>query len=201
MLSACGIKSLEQLTENEISDEQIKQFRENGLIVSKDDPNAEVAFVRRAKGLGTSDDAAFIFTGSLYLPTGNTTAKSAFLAGVGIDGVDTYEKYLSNPIEGGHDEYIGRMVYDVGLVSDNDIMTVIYLSAKANAIKTVFMSSSHRRLIQKILHVHPRIPTAMHHLRFMLENTYQKNIKFGFDKVSSENFYSEVSERMKSLKY
>jgi len=121
-----------------------------------------------------------------------------------MDATDTYEKHISKPEACGLDkkyaeyimtEYKKRNGKD--LLSDEEIMRVIYLGAKMNSPKIDF-SSSHRRLCQRELErdllVPSTQPTIMNHLDF-LEKGEIFNCKLGFARFSSEKFYKRLIDR------
>lgn len=186
---------LENLADEEISDGQIKDLRTKGAITTSNNPNAEVAYIRRKKGLGTSDDAAFIVMGEMYKKEGGEKALSAFLGGFIVDGVDTYDKCTSRPIEGGYDERLGLEIRKAlpSLVSDDEIATLIYYAAKGNGGKLV--SSSHKRLIQTVANADPKIPSLLHHLKFLDTGKYAA-FRVGFERMPSSQFYNNVKERI-----
>ncbi|MBU0470225.1 MAG: hypothetical protein KKA62_06135 [Nanoarchaeota archaeon] len=195
-----GLLSLEDLADTEISAEEIDRLKNRGVITTKDNPFREVAYIRRKKGLGTSDDGAFIFTGKLYEKQGEEAAESAFWGGFIVDTADTYDKCVTSPVEGGYDEMAGRNLKTSlpDLVSDEEIMKVIYHSAKGNIINHRLVSSSHKRLIQLVEAADPKIPTIMHHLKFLHTNKFA-NFRVGFDKMPSHLFYGEIKDRCKTF--
>ncbi len=186
----------EFLSEVEISEEKIQEMKEEKFFTSSENPNAEVAYVRRRKGWGTSDDTAFIVIGEMFKKYGQKAARSAMLGAFLVDAIDTYDKCVSRPIEGGYDEKVGRDLREAlpDLISDNDITDLIYYCAKGNGEPTV--SSSHKRLVQTINNVHPKMPTILHHLKFMETGTFGP-FRIGFERQSNSVFYEEVSRRIK----
>src|SRR3989344_1338630 len=189
---------LEDLTSTETTPEKIKELRQKGIITTPDNPHAEVVYIRRKKGLGTSDDAAFIMMGEMYKNDKNDAWKrslSAFLGGFVVDGVDTYDKCAARPVEGGYDEKIGTEIRLAlpSLVSDDEITALIYYSAKGNGDPLV--SCSHKRLIQTISTADPRVPMLLHHHKF-LDTGKHAPFRIGFEKMPSSQFYSSVKERI-----
>lgn len=186
---------LENLADEEISDDQIKDLRTKGAITTFNNPNAEVAYIRRKKGLGTSDDTAFIIMGEMYKTEGREKSLSAFLGGFIVDGIDTYDKCTSMPIEGGYDERLGLEIRSAlpSLVSDDDITALIYYAANGNGEKLV--SSSHKRLIQIVATADPKIPSLLHHLKFLDTGKYAP-FHLGFERMPSARFYKGVKERI-----
>lgn len=186
---------LEDLAIGEASDEDISELRTQGVITTADNPQAEVAYIRRKKGLGTSDDAAFIMMGEMYKKDGWDKSLSAFLGGFIVDGIDTYDKCTERPIEGGYDERLGneiRLAFP-SLVSDDEITALIYYSAKGNGEELV--SCSHKRLIQVIDNADPKLPTLLHHHKFMDTGRYAP-FRLGFERMPSSEFYNNVKERI-----
>lgn len=186
---------LQDLAENEISDDMIDELRAKGIITTADNPCAEVAYIRRKKGLGTSDDAAFIMMGEMYKKEGWVQALSAFMGGFIVDGIDTYDKCTTHPIPGGYDEKIGldlRAAFPY-LVSDREVTALIYYAAKSNGKRMV--SSSHKRLIQTITNADPKLPTLLHHHKFMDTGKHAR-FTVGFEKLRSSEFYAAVSEKI-----
>lgn len=189
---------LEDFTKTEVTQEFINELRQKGIITTEKNPRAEVAYIRRKKGLGTSDDAAFIMMGEMYKNDKNDSWKrslSAFLGGFVVDGVDTYDKCTARPVEGGYDEKICTEIRSAlpSLVSDDEITTLIYYSAKGNGDPLV--SCSHKRLIQTILTADPRIPMLLHHHKF-LDTGKHAPFRIGFERMSSIHFYDGVKERI-----
>ncbi len=186
---------IEDLAFQEISDERINEFRVKGAITTADNPYAEVAYIRRKKGLGTSDDAAFIIMGEMYKKDGWEKSLSAFLGGFIVDGIDTYDKCTTRPVEGGYDEKLGTEIKAAlpSLVSDDEITSLIYYSAKSNGPRLV--SSSHKRLIQMITNADPKVPTLLHHHKFLDTGRYAP-YRIGFERMPSAQFYNAVKERI-----
>ncbi|MDO8510553.1 MAG: hypothetical protein Q7S55_00145 [Nanoarchaeota archaeon] len=186
---------LEDLTFEEASAEKIGELKQKEIIITGDNPDAEVAYIRRKKGPGTSDDAAFILMGEMYKKEGWEKSLSAFLGGFIVDGVDTYDKCTTRPVEGGYDEKIGTDIRAAlpSLVSDDEITTLIYYSAKSNGQRLV--SSSHKRLIQVVVNADPKLPTLLHHHKF-LDTGRHAPFRVGFERMPSSEFYRSVSERI-----
>ena len=189
---------IERLAEGEATSALWKELRENGVLTTADNPNAEVVYVRKKKGLGTSDDSAFILTGELYKTVGEVAARSALLGAFVIDGVDTYDKCVKTPVESGYDELIGRELRKEysSLVPDETIYALIYHAAKSCGNYVV--SSSHKRLIQVQEMADPKLPTLLHHLRFMEERKVAP-FNIGFERQASGEFYRSVQERVDHL--
>ncbi|MEK6809751.1 MAG: hypothetical protein AABY40_03685 [Nanoarchaeota archaeon] len=187
---------VQDLASEEADDNKIDELRAKGLITTDDNPNAEVIYVRREKGLGTSDDTAFIMMGEMYKKKSWLKALSAFMGGFIVDGVDTYDKCTSRPVQGGYDEKIGLELRSAipSLVTDDEVMTLIYYSAKSNGAKVV--SSSHKRLIQIITDADPKLPALLHHHKFLDTERFAP-FKIGFERLRSADFYAAVKEKMR----
>ncbi|MBI1968754.1 hypothetical protein HYS49_02485 [Candidatus Woesearchaeota archaeon] len=158
-------------------------------------PSAEVIYVRRKAGLGTSDDTAMIMGGVMMQQEGEKQARSTLL-GIAIgDGLDTYDKCVLHPVTGGYDELLALQLREElpDLVSDEEIMQLIYSAAKGNGKYVV--SSSHKRLIQIMPGADPLQTTIEHHLKFLEQGNYPR-FRIGFERMASEEFYGEVRRRM-----
>ncbi|MBI4151770.1 hypothetical protein HY496_02265 [Candidatus Woesearchaeota archaeon] len=191
--------AVEELANSEVTPAVWKEMKELGIFTDSSNPRAETVYVRKKKGLGTSDDAAFITAGELYKHAGEVNARSAFLGLFVIDGVDTYDKLVKHPLEGGYDEQIARQLRrDLpGLVSKQELYALIYHAAKNNVGEVV--SSSHKKLIQYQEMTRPALPTLLHHLRFM-EERKTAPFKVGFERQPSLDFYASVERRMSHLR-
>ncbi|MBT6774567.1 hypothetical protein HOA91_04300 [Candidatus Woesearchaeota archaeon] len=184
----------------------ITYLRDLGVIVPEGSPNAETAFVRRREGPGTSDDLAFIAIGSLYGQTNMKKGVSALLGAFVVDAADTYDKCVIYPAEKRLDEKVGEHIqekwqehYGRPLVSQQEIRTVIYLSAKNNSPK-INVSSSHRRFVQVKEGKGDKIrPTVLSHIAY-LEKGPIGNYRIGFNQVPSKKFYSVTDKRLEHLK-
>ena len=190
---------LEDLAFAEISDATISELRAEGAITTADNPHAEVAYIRRKKGLGTSDGAAFIMMGEMYKKDGWEKSLSAFLGGFIVDGVDTFYKCTSRPREGGYDEKLGREIREAlpSLVNEKEITTLIYYAAKGNGERLV--SCSHKRLIQMVTNADPKVPALLHHHKFLDTGKYAP-FRIGFERMPSAQFYKGVKERIEHYK-
>lgn len=189
---------IERLAEGEANSDLWKELKERRVLTDSSNPRAEVVYVRKKRGLGTSDDTAFILAGELYKSAGEVAARSALLGAFVVDGVDTYDKCVMTPVEGGYDELIGRELRRdyPGLVPDNEIHALIYHAAKGSSEYVV--SSSHKRLIQVQEMTSPKQPTLLHHLRFM-EERKAAPFHIGFERQSSSEFYGSVRKRVEHL--
>lgn len=187
--------AIEYLANHEISEETIDDIRKRGIIIDKDNSHADVVYIRKRLGLGTSDDTAFIFSGEICKDAGEENYVSAFWGTFIVDAVDTYDKCVANPITGGYDEKMGNDLRTQfpDLVLDKDIMKLIYYSAKGNVGRVV--SSSHKRLIQMVENADHRQSTIEHHLKFLKTGTYAP-FHVGFERQPSRDFYSSVNQRL-----
>lgn len=184
------------LANREHTDKDIANFYRSGMLVKEGHPNAEVVYVRKKRGTGISDDTAFIMTGLTFKPIGWKEALSAFLGGVVVDGMDTYDKCVSRPAIGGYDEKAAketRASLSPDFVTDNQIMDVIFYAAKTNGKRVV--SSSHKRLIQPEGYGSPIQPTVLHHLDF-LRSGRTADFEVGYERMNSIKFYQRVKFRM-----
>ncbi|MBS3169759.1 hypothetical protein J4210_04705 [Candidatus Woesearchaeota archaeon] len=192
--------AIDELAKGEATAEIWAELNNLGIITDTSNPHAEVVYVRKKKGLGTSDDTAFILAGELYKSAGKVAARSAFWGAFIVDGVDTYDKCVMTPLEGGYDELIGRELKKdfPGLVPKETVYQLIYYSAKGNSGYVV--SSSHKRLIEFQEMARPRLPTLQQHLRFMEEGKGPDgSFKVGFERQPGSNFYSRVRRRVEHL--
>lgn len=98
---------VEFIERNEHSDEAMAHYKESGLILDHGpiSDDAALAYFRRKVGAGSVDDLALVLMGILLGPDG---AKGLALG----DGVDTFDKYTLNTVEGGFDHQLGKYVAD-----------------------------------------------------------------------------------------
>ena len=90
---------------NRAHDEKsLAYLRDLGVIVDEIGKGVENAYIRRKEGLGTSDDLAFILIGLKYGQIERELGISAMLGAFVCDAVDTYDKCVRYPIQGGFDE-------------------------------------------------------------------------------------------------
>ena len=99
--------TLDDLAEDEWSEENIRDLKEAGVILDKRvqaSTNKIIsAYVRHKRGKGTSDDLAVILAGRIY---GLDAAVGVFLC----DAIDTWDKYAESILPGGQDEYLGSLI-------------------------------------------------------------------------------------------
>lgn len=182
---------------------KIDSFKNTNLIVDQPGENIEVAYVRRRGGPGISDDLAFIIMGFMYSDEGWYKASSVMLGGFVNDAIDTYDKCVLSPISGGFDEALAEHIQGSWqkkkgrpLVSQEEIRTLIYYSAKGNTPK-VPVSSSHRRLIQFNNEKKYR-PTILAHLAY-LKGEPVGNFEIGYDRMKSRIFYDSAGQRVEHM--
>ncbi len=190
--------AIDYLANNAISEEEIKELQE--LLADDNTKDPRSVYVRRKIGLGTSDDCSFIIAGVMNQEGGSEDSITAALSGFLIDAVDSYHQFVSEPKPNGDDEEIAlelRKEYP-DLVSDDEIMTLICLSAKTNGEKEL-ISSSHRRLIEVVDRVDPKQTTMEHHLKFLETGKFPR-FRIGFERMSSLDFYPEVQRRIELYK-
>lgn len=174
-------------------------LRELGVIVDKSEKGVESAYIRRKEGLGTSDDLAFIMIGLKYGQRERDLGISAMLGAFVCDAVDTYDKCVRYPLQGGFDEALAVYIQDAWqkehgqlLVSTEEIVNVIYYSAKGNNPK-VGVSSSHRRFIE-FSDAQELRPMIQAHIDFV-EGREPAKFRIGFEKVASDGFYQRARKR------
>lgn len=189
---------------NRAHDEKsLEYLRELEIIVDKLGKDVECAYIRRKEGLGTSDDLAFIMIGLKYGQIERELGISAMLGAFVCDAVDTYDKCVRYPIQGGFDEALALYIQDAWrneqgqlLVSTPEIHDVIYYSAKANNPK-VSVSSSHRRFIE-FSDAQELRPTIQAHIDFV-EGNEPEEFMLGFEKTASGSFYQRARKRAEHM--
>lgn len=184
--------TLEDLSNKTWSKSQIKDFRREGLIVREAGKNIENLFIRRNKGLGCCDDMMLTSIGLIH-------GEDAMIIAWALDAMDTYTKFIMNPLESGYDQVLAKRIHDTYLkkygeliASPSEIRKIIYLGAKENTPK-INLSSSHRRFIQT--ENGQSSPTINNHINYVKTGKRPKDYKLGFDKVSSDKFYDILEER------
>ncbi len=189
---------------NRAHDEKsLEYLRELEIIVDKSGKDVECAYIRRKEGLGTSDDLAFIMIGLKYGQIERELGISAMLGAFVCDAVDTYDKCVRYPIQGGFDEALALYIQDAWqkdkgqlLVSADEIHNVIYYSAKGNNPK-VSVSSSHRRFIE-FSDARELRPTIKAHIDFV-EGKEPEEFMLGFEKTASGSFYQRARKRAEHM--
>lgn len=179
-------------------DEELRQLEKLGVLMphdigrTYDYPHYDQIYFRRVLGEGVCDDLALIHIGA-------TLGLDAMLGALVMDGIDTYDKYLSHFRSGGGDSALALAIqshwserFDEPLVNGQDILGLIHFAAKNNAPQA-FLSSSHRRLIQ--VENSGALPTAMHHWHF-LEGGLLDHFKLGFARMPSQDFYELAHRRL-----
>jgi hypothetical protein len=192
------------LATHEHNEKALDLLRDLGVIVKKRGRQRRIksAYIRRMEGAGTSDDLAFIMVGKLYGREDIEAGTSAMLGAFVVDAVDTYDKCVLHPINGGFDEALGQYIQDEWqarhgepLVKHEDIMRVIYYAAKLNDPKTR-VSSSHRYLVQHINEV-PK-PTIINHIEHHRGNSVPK-YPVGFARKPSTTLYRNANVRARHM--
>jgi len=154
-------------------------------------PEYDQAFFRLRDGEGVSDDLAMMYICRQY---GFDGMLGAFI----MDAVDTYDKFLMEFKPGGMDGNTADRLQEyfiqergAPLVSNDEIMELIYFACKLN-VPSVNLSSSHRRFVQ--VENGADKPTLLMHRDF-LKGREMPEFKLGFNRVSSHNFYNDTAER------
>ncbi len=197
MLAESGLNQT-FLADTEHDDKRIDYLQRLGVIVdgTDDKENTESVYIRRKIGAGISDDLAMIVIGKKY-------GVSAMLGAFVIDAIDTYDKCVLHPKEKGLDEVLAAHIQKEWkektgslLASQEEIMEVIYYSAKNNNPK-VNVSSSHRRFVQfagkKIYR-----PTLQSHIAFV-EGRPTEEFPVGFSQMSSSELYQKAQKRINHM--
>jgi hypothetical protein len=160
-------------------------------------PNIENMFVRYNEGLGICDDLAICTVRALH-------GESGARLGLAIDAMDTYGKWITSAVNGGLDEFFAEYIvqkwqekYNEKLVSDEECLELIYLASKSN-IKISPFSSSHRRFIQK--ESKNANYTFLEHMKFIETGQGIPNIKLGFHRTPSKQFYENLRQRFDAYK-
>ncbi|MGV8087028.1 MAG: hypothetical protein ACP5N1_05330 [Candidatus Woesearchaeota archaeon] len=156
------------------------------------------AFLELSKGCGISDDAATI----------TTSLQFGIEGGFGVllaDGDDTFDKYTPNIFFGGQDEIIGKKLknkYESTLnkefpVSDEQILTMIYLATIDEDNHGNFPSCSQRRFWQKDSYGMTAVQSHMSFLNFLKSDSkYPPRSMLGFSKIWNNDFYSAYVKKL-----
>jgi hypothetical protein len=193
------------LSSHSHDDEDLALLKEMGAILDEDkNGDCDYAYIRRRRGLGTSDDAAFNIIGSMYKHLGNKKAVSAMLGAFIVDAVDTYDKCILNPVLGGVDEQLAKYIQESwkqkfgrSLVENEEIMTLIYYSAKNNSPE-LNVSSSHIRLAEKCGKKRFYQSTMMSYIDFV-EGKKIGNFKIAFKRMDSRVFLERIEKRINHM--
>mgnify|MGYP005623226363 CR=1 FL=1 len=197
----------------EHSQKAIDYLRNLKVIVKKDGPNVDSDYIRLRSGSGVCDDMAMIMAGKYFgrlngkesikerqekRENGVTAVVSGYLA----DAIDTHDKYVKDPIEGGLDDALAQFASDEWerqtgdvIVTPEDNTRIIYFGAKKNTYD-FNTSSSHRRLSQKCGTI--TRPTIMSHIAFVKGESPGK-FRMGFQGLKSEVFYKIANLRIKEM--
>ena len=195
------VKKLPYLSDLD-SEERIETLIANGIIPKKNsvanDKHYTSAFLELSKGYGISDDAAFITASLLF----------GIEAGFGLllaDAIDTLDKCTPKIMFGGQDESIGKVMkkkYESRLnkefpVSEDQILTMIYLAAIDKENRTNFPSCSQRRFWQKDEHDLTAVQSHMSFLNFLKgDSKYPPQTKVGFSKILNSQFYTAYVKKL-----
>lgn len=195
------LKTLPQLFDLS-SEKKIASLTNMGIIPKKcsiaNNSNYVSAFLELSKGCGISDDAAMI----------TTSLQFGIEAGFGIllaDAIDTFDKYTPNIVFGGQDEMIGKVLkkkYESVLnrefpVSEEQLLTMIYLSTIDTFNNGNFPSCSQRRFWQKDNYDMTAVQSHMSFLNFLKSNSiYPPRSMLGFSKIWNNDFYSAYVKKL-----
>ena len=206
LLNEAGITP-KSLTTRAYSEKEILDLAQKGIIAKEEDEKSqkvENLFIRYQEGPGVCDDLALIGIGKMC-------GEGGFLTAFCTDAVDTYSKFMARSLIGGADEYCCEKLatrwkekYNEELVTPEQCMKIIYFGAKNNE-KQIEMSSSHRRFIEYEKKCGKKgnkgkissLPTILHHLEFVKNGKFPKNIQLGFTRMRSEEFYEIARGRFR----
>jgi hypothetical protein len=180
-------------------DHGLEELERLGVLIPADEkiweyPQYDQVYFRRRLGDGVCDDLALIAIGVRH-------GLDAMLGAFVMDGLDTYDKFLSRFTTKGSDTRLAediqaawREKHGIPLVPDAELFDLIWFAAKNNSPR-VNMSSSHRRLLQT--EAGAGVPTVLHHWRF-IEGKPLTPIKLGFARVPAEEFYRAAYQRCRA---
>ena len=175
------------------------------LSVTKSNGNWNNGYIELSKGIGISDDAAVITSA---LMRGDDCSRGVLLG----DGIDTFDKYSTKIYRDGQDEIIGknsRIIYEKEVdknfpVSDEDIMTFIFISAIDENSRRSFPSCSQRRFWQRVRtdKGEKQFDAVKSHETFVnyLKDEsarYPVTQRIGFRGIKNTNFYEKYIEKLK----
>ncbi len=194
--------TINKLANKSWSEEQIKGFKDSGVIIDKE-VNAVTnkivsAYVRHKAGKGTSDDMAIVLAGRLY---GADASMGVFLC----DAIDTWDKYASMIMPNGQDEHLGDIIKEnedlikskypgFSLPSEDDLVKFIYTISLQGDKDAV--SNSQRYLLQVDRNGQSALES---HLKYVKGEDY-KPMKLGhiLGEVTNEGLYSLFERRLKN---
>lgn len=196
---ATGLRTRD-LTDKAISLTDIQKMKEYGIVLDDQlavrDNHTLGLYFRLKEGSGVCDDAALIYIGRRF---GIDAFWGAFVA----DACDTYDKYVIHYKTNGYDEFFAQYfnqywieTHHESLISQEDVVDIIFMSAEENYPKISF-SSSHRRLVQ--YEEDSKIPTILNHLNF-IKLAPVENIPLGFERFPSRDFYTILNTRSDIIK-
>jgi len=180
-------------------DHGLEELERVGVLMPEDErvweyPHYDQVYFRRRLGDGVCDDLALIAIGIRY-------GLDALLGAFVMDGLDTYDKFLSRFTTKGSDTRLAEHIQTAWqerhgrpLVAEEEILDLIWFAAKNNSPR-VNLSSSHRRLLQT--EAGATVPTALHHWRFV-DGRSLTSIKLGFTRIPAQDFYRAAEERCRA---
>ena len=183
-------------------DLDLQEMERLGILMPMDErewayPHYDQVYFRWRLGEGVCDDLALIGIG---LRHGLDAMLGAFI----MDGLDTYDKFLSRFTAKGSDTRLAEAIqaawrerHGHHLVPDEDLLGLIWFAAKNNHPRTL-LSSSHRRFLQT--ETGAEEPTVLHHWRF-IEGKRLGPIKLGFARMPADEFYRAAYQRCRSAGY
>lgn len=177
----------------------LAELERMGVLMPLDDrvweyPHYDQEYFRLRHGEGVCDDLALIAVACRH-------GLDALLGAFVMDGLDTYDKYLSRFTSKGTDARLAEAVqaawaekHGRALVPDAELLDLIWFAAKNNAPRAP-LSSSHRRFLQT--EAGAAEPTALHHWAFV-QGRPLTDIKLGFARVPAGEFYRTAHARCAS---
>ena len=183
--------------------ESIDGYYRNGLLIDKnavDHTDIQIpAFFEISKGVGVSDDAAFLYLSLQY----GIEAGLGFLC---IDAVDTLDKCIPVIHRRGEDEIIGDVINDmVGGVEnleicEDDVLKFIYAASIDPNNHKAWASCSQRYFFEQNI---KGMYAILSHIQWInhvkKEGPFPVSMKLGFEKIPSQRFYPEFLGRYKEM--
>jgi hypothetical protein len=194
--------TLETIAKIPHSEEEIKDMIKRGLLCYnvESSPGIVSAYVRKAKGKGTSDDLAVLLAGRLF----------GFDAAVGLyltDAIDTWDKYVPFIFKSGQDEQLGEKIEKseekikqklkgFKLPSDDEVHKFISVIAEANY--TNMISSSQRYFLQ----IDPKagLSAIESHLEYVKSNQVPEvHIGYFSNKLTNHQMYEQFENKYQQV--
>lgn len=211
--------TLEELANSEFQKEGggISDLKKKGIIrigktyrefdAPQYNPHEFSTYIREKIGPGCCDDSTLIAIAMLHKKYRRRSAIDAFHGGVLMDTIDTIDKIGAMPVTGGMDEFLGHYIHTrykqitgEDIVSQKEVCTAIYLGAVGNT-PNLYHSSSVRRFNQFERLKNGRTITALQaHINFIKHGTITHNLKLGFNRVDSTEFYNTINQRLELAK-